>query len=130
MEHSHPSFAPVSSRDFAASSSTIQTVTRLKAGKPAQIDVPSNPALQSQGTKVNTPSPVRRKPLPTSVSSPPLLLPRFSTGGRVVAVGTEEFNDNRRPAQIENLGPLTSHRPPWLPEPTTSPTLVVRDLDQ
>ncbi|MCJ1433979.1 hypothetical protein MMC27_003344 [Xylographa pallens] len=114
-------------RDLGATPSSVQSVTRLKTGKPARIDIPSFSAFQAE-PKATTASPVRRKPVPPSATPSPRL-PSLSSGGRVVAVGDiadQHLKDNKSRAP-----PLTtSHRLPWQAQPTASPTLLVRDLDQ
>ena len=110
-----------------ASPSIIHTVTRVRAGKPAQIDVPSFSTFQAQGSMTGTASPVRRKPLPTS-ASPSTQVPRLSSGGRLVAVG-EDLEEQSRLVKPKTPK-ITPNRPPWLPQSTSSPTLVPRDLDQ
>ncbi|MCJ1475901.1 hypothetical protein MMC13_004565 [Lambiella insularis] len=124
MNSEESSFRYGASRDVAPS---VHTVTRLKAGKPARIDIPSLSAFQTQAPKT-TDSPVRRKPVPLSASPSPRL-PSFSSGGRVVAVGESADSLPLRPRA--NPPPVSSsHRPPWVPPSVASPTLVVRDLDQ
>ncbi|MCJ1284768.1 hypothetical protein MMC26_004104 [Xylographa opegraphella] len=113
-------------RDLAATPS-IQSVTRLKTGKPARIDIPSFSAFQAE-PKATTASPVRRKPVPPSATPSPRL-PSLSSGGRVVAVG--EISDQHLTDNKSRVPPLTSsHRLPWQAQSAASPTLLVRDLDQ
>ncbi|MCJ1400191.1 hypothetical protein MMC11_003395 [Xylographa trunciseda] len=114
-------------KNLGASPPSIHSVTRLKAGKPARIDIPSFSAFQAE-PKATTASPVRRKPLPPSASPSPRL-PSLSSGGRVVAVG--EASDQHPKDNKPRVPPLTtSHRLPWQAQSTASPTLLVRDLDQ
>ncbi|MCJ1394027.1 hypothetical protein MMC18_006905 [Xylographa bjoerkii] len=114
-------------RDLGASPPSIQSVTRLKAGKPAPIDIPSFSAFQAE-PKATTASPVRRKPVPPSASPSPRV-PTLSSGGRVVALG--EASDQHHSDNKSKAPPLTtSHRLPWQAQASASPTLLVRDLDQ
>ena len=121
------------SQALGASSTSIYTTTRLKASRPVQIDVPPFPSVplsQIQKSKVNVASPVRRKPLPPSALSSPSI-PTFSTGGIAVAVGEEEGQDRHHPKTGHMKAPPSpSERIPWLPTPSSSPLLVLRDLDQ
>ena len=97
------------------------------------IEVPSFSAFQAQTSRVNVPSPVRRKPLPAS-ASPTLNRPRvpkpLSTGGQVVAVGVEELTvEPPKRSSAENFDSV----PRGQPAPTNSipsPELIVRDLDR
>lgn len=97
------------------------------------IEVPSFSAFQAQTSRVNVPSPVRRKPLPVS-ASPALSRPRvpkpLSTGGQVVAVGLEELTI--QPSKRSSAEDFTSvQRGPHAPlNSVPSPELIVRDLDQ
>ncbi|MCJ1319686.1 hypothetical protein MMC15_005022 [Xylographa vitiligo] len=114
-------------RDLAATPPSIQSVTRLKTGKPARIDIPSFSAFQAE-SRATTASPVRRKPVPPSATPSPRL-PSLSSGGRVVAVG--EISDQHLKGNKLRDSPSTiSHRLPWQAQSTASPTLLVRDLDQ
>ncbi|MCJ1382186.1 hypothetical protein MMC17_005298 [Xylographa soralifera] len=113
-------------RDLGATPPSVQSVTRLKTGKPARIDIPSFSAFQAE-PKATTASPVRRKPVPPSATPSPRL-PSLSSGGRVVAVG--EISDQHLKDNKSRVPPLTtSHRLPWQAQSTASPTLLVRDLD-
>lgn len=97
------------------------------------IEVPSFSAFQAQTSRVNVPSPVRRKPLPAS-ASPTLNRPRvpkpLSTGGQVVAVGVEELTvEPPKRSSAENFT-LVQRGQPAPTNSIPSPELIVRDLDQ
>lgn len=97
------------------------------------IEVPSFSAFQAQTSRVNVPSPVRRKPLPASASptlSRPRVLKPLLTGGQVVAVGVDELTVE--PPKRSSAEVFTSVQR-GQPAPTNSvpsPELIVRDLDQ
>ncbi|KAL8712280.1 MAG: hypothetical protein Q9220_003431 [cf. Caloplaca sp. 1 TL-2023] len=100
---------------------------RLKPSLPANIPVQSFSAFQAHTPKVNGPSPVRRKPLPSSASVNSPKLPALSTGGKVVAVGEEDADDQHKGSPFAP----SFARLPWRSTPSAdSPPLVVRDLDQ
>ncbi|KAL8816753.1 MAG: hypothetical protein Q9223_004293 [Gallowayella weberi] len=100
---------------------------RLKPSIPANLAVQSFSALHPHTPQVNTPSPVRRKPLPSSASIVSPKIPLLSTGGRVVAVGEEDPDDQPQPSPFAHSFPHL----PWRTAPATgSPPLVARDLDQ
>lgn len=97
------------------------------------IEVPSFSAFQAQTSRVNVPSPVRRKPLPAS-ASPTLSRPRvpkpLSTGGQVVAVGVQELTVEHPKRSSAEDSTLLQRRPPAPTNSVPSPELIVRDLDQ
>ncbi|KAL8771140.1 MAG: hypothetical protein Q9209_003311 [Squamulea sp. 1 TL-2023] len=100
---------------------------RLKPSIPANVPVQSFSAFQAHNPHVNIPSPVRRKPLPPSASVVLPKVPPLSTGGRVIAVGEEDPDDKPTSSPFAPSFP----RLPWRTTPaTSSPPLVVRDLDQ
>ncbi|KAL8948990.1 MAG: hypothetical protein Q9222_004861 [Ikaeria aurantiellina] len=100
---------------------------RLKPSIPANIPVQSFSAFQAHTPKVNGPSPVRRKPLPSSASVKSPNLPSLSTGGKVVAVGEEDPDEHSKSSPFVP----SFARLPWRTAPSAdSPPLVVRDLDQ
>lgn len=97
------------------------------------IEVPSFSAFQAQTSRVNVPSPVRRKPLPAS-ASPTLSRSRvpkpLSTGGQVVAVGVQELTvEHPKRSSAEDFTSL-QRGPPAPTNSVPSPELIVRDLDQ
>ncbi|KAI4276127.1 MAG: hypothetical protein LQ337_002708 [Flavoplaca oasis] len=98
---------------------------RLKPSIPANVPVQSFSTFQAHPP--HAPSPVRRKPLPPSASVVSPKVPPLSTGGKVVAVGDED------PDHQSTSSPFAPSFPrlPWRTTPaTSSPPLVVRDLDQ
>ncbi|KAL8929823.1 MAG: hypothetical protein Q9208_000967 [Pyrenodesmia sp. 3 TL-2023] len=102
-------------------------LTRLKPSVPADVPVQSFSAFQAHNPNINGHSPVRRKPLPSSASILSPKVPPLSTGGRLVAVG-EEDPDEQRPSSA--FGQSFPHLP-WRTAPAaSSPPLVARDLDQ
>lgn len=106
----------------AVSTDPIAPSTRVKPFATPSKEIPSFSAFQAQTSKVNSPSPVKRKPLPLSASPIVTKIP-LSSGGRLVAVGEED-------STIEPQNP-SLRQVPWLPTPTSgSPPLLVRDLDQ
>ena len=112
---------------LGASPAIVHTVTRVKAGKPAKIDVPSAPNFHPPALKNATASPVRRKPVPPS-ASPSSHYPSLSSGGRLVALGEES---DQHSTLIKPKTPrITPNRPAWLAQATSPPMLVPRDLDQ
>ncbi|KAL8781892.1 MAG: hypothetical protein Q9203_000856 [Teloschistes exilis] len=99
---------------------------RLKPSIPANIPVQSFSAFQANTRQVNGPSPVRRKPLPSSASIHSPKVPPLSTGGKVIAIGEEDPDD------LSTSSPFGQSFPrfPWKTAPaSSSPPLVVRDLD-
>ncbi|KAL8696823.1 MAG: hypothetical protein Q9201_007461 [Fulgogasparrea decipioides] len=98
---------------------------RLKPSVPANIPVQPFSAFQAQSPQVNGPSPVRRKPLPSSASVLSPKVPPLSTGGKVVAVGEEDPDDRPRSSTFSQ----SFARLPWLTPASNSPPLVIRDLD-
>lgn len=112
--------------DASPSSDPRLPSPRLKPSIPANIPVQSFSAFQAHTPHVNGPSPVRRKPLPSSASVYSPKLPALSTGGRVVAVGEEDPDDQLRSSPFaQSFGRL-----PWRTPAANSPPLVIRDLDQ
>ncbi|KAI4258227.1 MAG: hypothetical protein LQ352_001280 [Teloschistes flavicans] len=112
--------------DVSSSSDPRLPSPRLKPSIPANIPIQSFSAFQANTPQVNGPSPVRRKPLPTSASVYSPKVPPLSTGGQVVAVGEED------PDEIYTASPFGQSfaRFPWKRAPaSSSPPLVVRDLD-
>lgn len=113
--------------------SRAQATANANAVPYPPIEVPSFSAFQAQTSRVNVPSPVRRKPLPAS-ASPTLSRPRvpkpLSTGGQVVAVGLEELTFE--PPKRSSAEEFTSVQrgPHALSNSVPSPELIVRDLDQ
>ena len=100
---------------------------RLKPPVPPNVPIQSFSAFQAQTPKINGASPVRRKPVPSSASPATPTLPPISTGGRVIAVGEEDPDDHQKTSSAQP----SSFRVPWLaPAASSSPPLVVRDLDQ
>ncbi|KAL9604461.1 MAG: hypothetical protein Q9219_000426 [cf. Caloplaca sp. 3 TL-2023] len=100
---------------------------RLKPSIPANVSAQSFPAFQPHSPNITGPSPVRRKPLPASAAVFSPKIPSLSTGGKLIAVGEEDPDD--QPASSP-FGQSFS-RLPWRTAPATdSPPLVVRDLDQ
>ncbi|KAL8701038.1 MAG: hypothetical protein Q9224_000690 [Gallowayella concinna] len=100
---------------------------RLKPSIPANLPIQSFSTLHAQTPHLNAPSPVRRKPLPSSASIVSPKIPPLSTGGRVVAVGEEDPGDQPQSSPFAPSFP----RLPWRAAPATgSPPLVARDLDQ
>ena len=95
------------------------------------VDIPSFSAFQTRTSTANggnTPSPVKRKPLPAS-ASPNLIKAPLSSGGRVVAIGNEELIDQRPTSSFPER--TSSRHSQHLPTPPSdSPPLVIRDLDQ
>ncbi|KAL8869893.1 MAG: hypothetical protein Q9174_003927, partial [Haloplaca sp. 1 TL-2023] len=98
---------------------------RLKPSIPANIPVQSFSAFQAHTPQVTGPSPVRRKPLPSSASVKSPNVPPLSTGGKVVAVGEEDPEDQKRSPPFGQ----SFARLPWRTPATDSPPLVIRDLD-
>lgn len=101
---------------------------RSKPFATPSIDVPSFSAFQAQTSRVNVPTPVRRKPLPPS-ASPVITKPQLSSGGLIIAVGDD---DDYSPAHAQpSLFQHSSSVHRAAPTPSNaSPPLVVRDLDQ
>ncbi|KAL9010275.1 MAG: hypothetical protein Q9173_004773 [Seirophora scorigena] len=100
---------------------------RLKPSVPAHINIQSFSAFQAHIPNINSPAPVRRKPLPSSASVLSPRLPPLSTGGKLVAVGEEDPDEQRASSPFAQSFP----RLPWRTAPAaSSPPLVVRDLDQ
>ncbi|KAI4097289.1 MAG: hypothetical protein LQ344_000388 [Seirophora lacunosa] len=100
---------------------------QLKPSVPANIPIQSFSAFQAHNPNINSPSPVRRKPLPSSASVLSPRLPPLSTGGKLVAVGEEDPDEQRASPPFAHSFP----RLPWRTAPAaSSPPLVVRDLDQ
>jgi hypothetical protein len=129
MSPSHATMDRVHQRMTGSPSSPTASFTLPPArSKPSMTNAPSFSPYQ---TKVNGASPVRRKPVPSSASIGSAGSgPRqpLSSGGLVVAVGEEDTYDNTKPFKADEADSL--HRVPWLPSPSASPELVVRDLDQ
>lgn len=111
------------------SSPTASFTAPFARSKPSMINAPSFSSYQA---KVKGASPVRRKPVPSSASigsASSGAKQSLSSGGLVVAVGVEDSTyDDTKPSEADT--PQYSHRVPWLPSPSASPELVVRDLDQ
>lgn len=120
-------------RQAPSTRSRAQATANANAISYPPIEVPSFSAFQAQTSRVNVPSPVRRKPLPAS-ASPTLSRPRvpkpLSTGGQVVAVGLGELTFE--PPKKSSAEEFTSvQRGPYAPSNSVpSPELIVRDLDQ
>ncbi|KAL8936281.1 MAG: hypothetical protein Q9211_004264, partial [Gyalolechia sp. 1 TL-2023] len=100
---------------------------RWKPSRPANLSVQSFSAFQAHNPNITGPSPVRRKPLPSSASVLTPKVPPLSTGGKLIAVGEEDPDDQPGASPFaQSLARL-----PWRTAPaTSSPPLVVRDLDQ
>ncbi|KAL8955497.1 MAG: hypothetical protein Q9193_006680, partial [Seirophora villosa] len=99
---------------------------QLKPSVPANIPIQSFSAFQAHNPNISSPSPVRRKPLPSSASVLSPRLPPLSTGGKLVAVGEEDPDEQRASSPFAQSFP----RLPWRTAPAaSSPPLVVRDLD-
>ena len=128
MDHPRPPTANGVGRNSGKPPTSIHTEPRIGVGKASHKDGPPPPAFQSHGLKTNVVSPVRRKPLPSSASPSPVI-PSSSPGGNVVTAGDTEHNEYPKTGHLEKP-PSPSYRIPWLPSPTTSPKLVLRDLDQ
>ena len=108
----------------------------MDRGRPTRLDTSTNINHNAQPPptrpKVTVPKaePVKRKPVPSSVSTASPVaattgrLPTLSTGGIVVAVADEEPDEHPRP-------PSPLQEPPSLSRPIpNSPPLIARDLDQ
>ena len=121
------------SRELDASSTpSIHTVTRANVLKPSRIDVLATFQPQIQGQKLNVTPPVRRKPLPpgSSVASPSSAKTASPVGAKgnstVSPAGNESSSQNKR----FKSPPPAEPRIPWLPPQSSSPKLILRDLDQ
>ena len=125
---------PVSQTEYQASTFSIQPISRVQVGRPAQLDVAVQPTFQSQPPKINTAAtPVRRKPVPNSASpssAHTIGSKFFASSGQVVAVGDEEGDYDARPAPRPQEPPRPSQRT-WLqPSSLDSPRLDLRNLDE
>lgn len=111
---------PLSLKTNLDTSPSSTTDPRLKP-------VQSFPTFQAHNPNINGPSPVRRKPLPSSASIHTPKVPPLSTGGKLVAVGEEDPDDQPSSSPFAQ----SFARLPWRNAPaTSSPPLLVRDLDQ
>ncbi|KAL8649787.1 MAG: hypothetical protein Q9210_004192 [Variospora velana] len=100
---------------------------RLKPSVPVNVPIQSFSAFQAHNPNINSPSPVRRKPLPSSALALSPRVPPLSTGGTLVAVGEEDPHEQRTSSPFGQSFP----RLPWRTAPAaSSPPLVVRDLDR
>ena len=125
---------PMSQAEYQTSAYSIQPVSRVKVGRPAQVDVAPQPTFQSQPPRINTAAtPVRRKPVPNSASPSPAHgagTKFFASSGQVIAVGDEEGEQDARPAPPRQQPPLPSQRS-WLQQNSLdSSRLELRNLDE
>ena len=133
-----PPFLPhlVSQTEYHALDHSLQPISRVNVGRPAQANVLAQTTFQSQPPRINTAAtPVRRKPVPNSASpstaSPRTAAPKFfPTTGQVIAVGAEERHEDARPPPRPQETSIPSQRA-WLQQdPFESPRLEVRNLDE
>jgi hypothetical protein len=102
--------------------------SRQKQAVPAKISVPSFSVFRAQTPRISLASPVRRKPLPPNAS--PLLTKTSSAAPAQAAVSKTDYDDSPIGATLQHP-PTGLDRALWASQPwTSSPTLVVRDLDR
>ena len=116
----------------ASASPQPSSASRFHSKKPSQIDVPPYATFNNQPKEsTRATPPVKRKPLPQSSNSPSPRIPTLSSGGKVLALGVDEEDEQLTQQLTRRPVPTPWHQPtPGSAPRSASPQLVVRDLDQ